>query len=387
MDFNDIGEYKDAAPQEVVQIHLIEETDETLITSENMLLDANDLESVDDDYDGEAGDDVYDGVFDLHAVHEYRALRDLYRGLPKDMFVMQVLKDYNSSEPDLERVRSTYFEHLKHVVADFPYGTDAELKRRVYTRSGEPVATKLAQDIHCIIEVTEDGDCNVLKPLISTSKNRKTSVTSGVRPRYHQQPVCQKEKCSCANDVLVLKDVVSSLQADLLLLKQAQHASDKLRIEQINYIKTVINQIKEDINICRVDVQEYMKKSSTYVQNLTANVVQSVLVFEDRVRLLESFIDTDDLVTIATVKCKHCDLDCQEDRSKEPHHGRIGNDAETPSDVCVNEHNLDQHHDTQDAKGGKPRQNQMLRGMGNDAAESNIRSEYYDVIKKGSIGF
>lgn len=143
-------------------------------------------------------------------------------------------------------------------MVDFPYGVGAELKRRVPTRSGEPVAVKLAQDIHSIIEVTEDGDCGVLKPLISASKTRKTAVPSTAR--------ASKDKCSCSDELFVLKDTLSSVQADILLLKQTQHAAEKLRAEQMNCVKSVITQVKSDIDMCRIDVEKYMKGSSDTVQ-------------------------------------------------------------------------------------------------------------------------
>jgi len=61
------------------------------------------------------------------------------------------------SETDLERVRNTYFEHLKQTYEEFPFGADAELKRRMFMRSGDPLPVRLAQDIYVIIDVAEGG--------------------------------------------------------------------------------------------------------------------------------------------------------------------------------------------------------------------------------------
>jgi hypothetical protein len=74
------------------------------------------------------------------------------------MFVTQILRDYHSNEQELDRIRTEYFEHLKTTHVGFPFGSDAELKRRVSTRTGDPVAIKLAQDIHTIIDVVQGGD-------------------------------------------------------------------------------------------------------------------------------------------------------------------------------------------------------------------------------------
>ena len=76
---------------------------------------------------------------------------------------------YASSECDLERIRDQYFYYLKQTKSDIPYGQTAELKRRMFPRTGEPVTFRLAQDIYNIIEVTEGGNCNLLKNMISTA--------------------------------------------------------------------------------------------------------------------------------------------------------------------------------------------------------------------------
>lgn len=102
---------------------------------------------------------------------------------------------------------------------------------------------KLAQDIHTVVEVTEDGNCSVLKPLISASKTRKVSVSSTARAGLDRTIVDDKVKCACSNELLELKDTVCSIQADILLLKQTQHAAEKLRAEQLNCIRSVITQI------------------------------------------------------------------------------------------------------------------------------------------------
>lgn len=89
----------------------------------------------DEQSDGSVRGDNWDDIeFDhdgIQSLREYRRLVDLYRVLPRDMFVTQIIRDYASSEPDLEKVRTEYFEHLKIVHVTFPYGQDAELKRRV----------------------------------------------------------------------------------------------------------------------------------------------------------------------------------------------------------------------------------------------------------------
>ena len=98
--------------------------------------------------DGQLSDDQSDYSDDrdaneenLHVIEEYRYIVKLYRKLPRDMFVAQLLKDYLISETDLDRIRTEYSAHLKQVTPDFPFGSDAELTLRMTTRNGESVAS------------------------------------------------------------------------------------------------------------------------------------------------------------------------------------------------------------------------------------------------------
>ncbi|KAH3885151.1 hypothetical protein DPMN_009141 [Dreissena polymorpha] len=74
------------------------------------------------------------------------------------MCVLQIVREFSSSEIDLERIRNTYFDQLKQTCEDFPFSDDVVLKKRVFTRSGESLPVRLAKDIYAIIEVAEGGD-------------------------------------------------------------------------------------------------------------------------------------------------------------------------------------------------------------------------------------
>jgi len=110
---------------------------------------------------------------DIRLFEEFRKLSQFFHELPKDMCIAQIMREFSSSESDLERVRYTYFDHLKQTCEDFPFGEDAELKKRMFTRSGDPLPVRLAQDIYAIIEVAEGGDPNVLKPMRRGLGNRQ----------------------------------------------------------------------------------------------------------------------------------------------------------------------------------------------------------------------
>ena len=78
------------------------------------------------------GDDGQNGEYYVQN-DIYKRLVSSYRGLPREMFVNQVLRDEASCESKLEEMRSSLFEYLKEA-EDFPYGLQCMLKRRKGTR-------------------------------------------------------------------------------------------------------------------------------------------------------------------------------------------------------------------------------------------------------------
>lgn len=100
----------------------------------------------------------------------YQKLIDLFRELPKEMFVNRVLLNEASCEATLENYRMVPFEELKEL-DDFPFGLQCELKRRVHTCKGDAVAVKLAYDIHTLMAVHEGGDYSDLKDMFRSNKS------------------------------------------------------------------------------------------------------------------------------------------------------------------------------------------------------------------------
>lgn len=232
----------------------------------------------------------------IQALQEYRKLVELYRVLPRDMFVTQIMGDYYSSETYLERIRVEYFEHLKQVQPEFPFGTDAELKR-----------LKLAQDIHTIIGELEGGDYSTLKPLISTGKSHKQSLVANNRVKVSAHTFSDKHKCSCSAELTCLKEIFNNLQVDILLLKQSSHANERIHTEQINSTKSNFESIREDVISCKSNVTRYVCDTECAMRNLTPALVQRITELENRIWLLENFLETEQIVTIARVESDACD--------------------------------------------------------------------------------
>ena len=94
--------------------------------------------------------------------------------MPSYSFVNRILRDYGSSERKLEEARSI-LSHTLRESDDFPFGLQAELKRRVTTRKGDTLVYKLALDIRTLISVLEGEDYSTMKDLISSARPRSSS--------------------------------------------------------------------------------------------------------------------------------------------------------------------------------------------------------------------
>ena len=74
-------------------------------------------------------------------------------------------------------MRNNYCNQLKSTCSNFPYIQDAELKRRMFTRTGDPVGLRLAQYIYASVEVadgrTDGRNPVVVKGMISTGRGLK----------------------------------------------------------------------------------------------------------------------------------------------------------------------------------------------------------------------
>lgn len=169
----------------------------------------------------------------------------------------------------------------------------------MFTRSGEPVWIRLAQDIHSIVDVAEGGDPSILRSMISHSSRRSKRSPRTPAPRYRRRTKTASERetsghCTCMSEIKLLKDAVSSLQANILLMKQESHAIKRLQTDHINYVKSSVHDLKSVILQSSSSVRESSDTTLCAMQNLTQSLVQRIMDFEDRVRLLEATISCND---------------------------------------------------------------------------------------------
>ena len=159
--------------------------------------------------------------------------------LPTDMFITYLI------QPDLDVTRVLLFESLK-THDDFPFDLECDLKRRVFTRRGEPV--KLSHDIHTLVSVMEGEDFSVIKELISSSKRRTVSQSINAPPSNGRHDNAQNN-CQCRNDMTVLRDTLTSVQSEMLLLKQSVNAANQIRSGQFKVLTDTVKDIKCDVQM------------------------------------------------------------------------------------------------------------------------------------------
>ena len=300
-------------------------------------------------------DDLHD--VDFRVIDEYRKIVKHFNELPKDMFVAQLVRDYNSSETDLEHVRDMYFEHLKNTSDNFLYGPSAILKRRMFTRSGEPVWVRLAQDIYCIVDVAEGGDPSLLSTMISHSSRRSKRSPRTPGPGYRRRTKTTAERdtsdhCTCTNEVKLLKDTVASLQADVLNVKQMLLASEKLRTEQTKTIMKTFHDVRSDI----YDVDKYFKTvqaSITRAMCSTDDMIKPLETayaqFDARLCSVEYFLNDTDVLAVSKIHERFYQPSSEspssethygteqiyQQRSASPSETHYGTDVTSPHDVNI----------------------------------------------------
>ncbi|KAH3823061.1 hypothetical protein DPMN_124905 [Dreissena polymorpha] len=160
----------------------------------------------------------------------------------------------------------------------------------MFTRSGEPLPARLAQDIYAIIEVAEGGHPYMLKSMISTAKAMKSTVARAIPDTDVENQVGngrQPGKCMCSSDICILKDQISTLQADHLILKQAVYASNEMRTKETEATKDSLRSIKVQILMCNEAIKDCSDSTLSTIRNLVSASVARITELEDRLRVLE----------------------------------------------------------------------------------------------------
>ncbi|KAH3846120.1 hypothetical protein DPMN_088415 [Dreissena polymorpha] len=124
----------------------------------------------------------------------------------------------------------------------------------------------------------------------STAKARKSTVVRAIPDIETENQVGngrQPGKCMCSSDICILKDQISSLQTDHLILKHAMYASNELRTKETEATKDSLRSIKVQILKCNETIKDCSDSTLSTIRNLVSASVARITELEDRVRVLE----------------------------------------------------------------------------------------------------
>ena len=181
-------------------------------------------------------------------------LLDLARSLPKDLFVAQVLQDSSGDRDLLEMARCDIYGCIKDS-DDYPFDSRAALKKRIHTRSGDSVESKLSADLHTLVLVLDGADWEDLRDVINIPKPTKKSQ-SAIDATFSAYPTA---------DIDLLKCSIQSLQTDMAALKQENIMLKSGYLEEIRSLKSDIAQFKDD---CEIDLNELRSLVSTNAMSI-----------------------------------------------------------------------------------------------------------------------
>ena len=133
-------------------------------------------------------------------------------------------------------MRPLLFELIKEC-NQFPYGLQAELKRRVKTRNGDTVVSKLAHDIYTLMSVLEGGEFSELKDILARSKGQRSQSQSRTPSRANNMAIAS---CGCSAEVASLLNNLNNVKADVLKLKQSYAAVETVRPSGIQSLKSTV---------------------------------------------------------------------------------------------------------------------------------------------------
>ncbi|KAH3788265.1 hypothetical protein DPMN_166400 [Dreissena polymorpha] len=239
---------------------------------------------------------------DLGFFTEYNRLVDLYRCMSCDMFKLSLLKDSAFCDQMLEQTRSELFEAIKSN-EDFPFDPYCEPKRRVFRSKGDTIAIKLAKikHVHTLIGVTEGEDYSTIRGMISgfTRSKSISNVTIMSTPKsIPKSNIITRLNCNCALELKILKDTVSSLQTNMLLVKQTYYANAQFGSQKMGIVCDNVSSIKKDILNCKREMQERQTAIYFNIESITGEVKSKIESADAKLNDLYDFVHSSGVVKI-----------------------------------------------------------------------------------------
>ncbi|MEW8546860.1 MAG: hypothetical protein AB2693_25375, partial [Candidatus Thiodiazotropha sp.] len=223
----------------------------------------------------------------LSSVYHLDDMIQLYRDLPKELFLSRVLSDTNSDERHLKQLRAKLFAELK-ALEEFPFAPGTDLKRRKNNNRGEGAVMKLCGDIYVLTSILDGAPFDDLKDLISSSKY------SSQHDCDHDQSVLvdsntplakSSSSQNCDPELTLLRSLVATIQADVMALKQDNTSLQSNMAQEIQSMKNDIkllksesesnlNGLKKSIVECQQSVERLGNEKYNGVSNVKSDVRQ-----------------------------------------------------------------------------------------------------------------
>ena len=212
--------------------------------------------------------------------NNFQPFIQLYRDLPRDLFVRRIQSDYNSDERLLYKLRGDLFSKLKES-DKYSFVPGVELKRRKKSPRGDSVDLKLCADIYVLVSVLDGASSDDLKDLISSARyvsqtENDESVLVGAGT-----PLCSGRTDDSGLDIQLLRNVLATVQADVLSLKQDNSTvcdeMKNLKTELISFKSECvaeINRLKKSVVDCEQSIDRICDEKSNGIATIKNDVRQ-----------------------------------------------------------------------------------------------------------------
>ena len=252
---------------------------------------------------------------------------EMYRELPKELFLSQMLNDFHSDESVLFDLRHKLFNEVK-CLEEFPYPPSSELKKRKNTRSGESVAMKLGYDIYILTSVIDGAPFDDMKDMLSISKLSSQNQSTCVNSPLHSgsQNANQQTGNYSEAELSLLRNLVASVQADIVQLKESHRSLREEYSKDLKLVKTDINTVKSELKSFmetsrkNADAISELRQSFDQLNDEKSNGVASI---RSEMKQMKSDIkesDDTNALEIMTVKNKLKDMNRLEKRVSKLEH-------------------------------------------------------------------
>ena len=238
-------------------------------------------------------------VTDNHDPLSIDSLLSLVRSLPKEMFITEVLKSSSSDRDHLDNARTELFSYIQNSEG-YPYDSRSSLKRRIKTRTGDSIEYKLAQDLHCLSTVLDGAAWEDLKEVVSIPRMSKKHSSS-------QADVDASFQAYNITDMENMKQTISGMMADILLLKQENTTLKSELQSEIKSVRAAIRSVNSDIETELNELRSLISTNALSIDRVCDEKSNGVVSMRGEIKQIKSDVKSimeDPVLTLNVVQVK-----------------------------------------------------------------------------------